>query len=327
MPLISIVIPSHRRPELLTQAIASCLGQLGDVDLEVIVVHDGPDPVSQSVVRSRFAEYLGRQLKYFEQPKLGSQQARNIGFSKANGQFIKFLDDDDYLQSGALRIELKALDESKAAISYGVVQNIDAEGKPLDRLGINADSKAPLYDLLVSGAVTTHPLRFLVRRELASEYSWDPTLPARQDLDYFVALARMCDRSIALEQIVGHRREHAAPRISWETRNVSAEMHLQILLNQTRSDWRHELTRSQQLALHRSIWAWARIVSTQNASTARAAWHQVVAAEGRRFTPMRTGPAAGALRMLDWAIGPQRAENVALPFRRAVANFLARRAR
>jgi hypothetical protein len=297
------------------------------VDLEVIVVHDGPDPVTQDVLSNRFPQYLGRQLKYFEQPKLGSQHARNLGLSKAAGQFVKFLDDDDYLHAGALRVELEAIDRSEATISYGIVQNIDADGKPLDRLGICANSNSSLYDLLVSSAVTTHPLRFLVRRELANAFSWDPALPARQDLDYFLALARMSSRSVPVEQIVGHRREHSAPRISWETRSVGAEMHLRILLNQMSSDWRHELTRSQRLALHRSTWAWARIVSTQNLSTARAAWHQVIAAEGRDFMPSRPGPAAAALRALDWAIGPERAEAVALPFRRAVARVLAQRSR
>jgi glycosyltransferase involved in cell wall biosynthesis len=90
-PLVSAVIPTRNRPDLVCQAVRTALDQ-SYTNLEVIVVVDGPDPVTIEV------------LEALREPRLrivalannvGGSEARNIGVRESRGEWIAFLDDDD----------------------------------------------------------------------------------------------------------------------------------------------------------------------------------------------------------------------------------------
>ncbi|MGC1393766.1 MAG: glycosyltransferase family 2 protein, partial [Coleofasciculaceae cyanobacterium] len=88
-PLLSIIIPTHNRPQLLVHAVNSALEQTIN-DLEVIVVDDAstepvnlPDHPRLRVIRLTKSH--------------GGAGARNVGTKEANGRWIMYLDDDDRL--------------------------------------------------------------------------------------------------------------------------------------------------------------------------------------------------------------------------------------
>ena len=90
-PLVTAVIPTRGRPELLASAVRSALRQTW-LNMEVIVVVDGPDPAT--------GEYLEtltdpRLRVVFLAERLGGSDARNAGVRAARGEWIAFLDDDD----------------------------------------------------------------------------------------------------------------------------------------------------------------------------------------------------------------------------------------
>lgn len=90
---ISVVIPTYRRPQLLVK----CLHALNNQTLvrdsfEVIVVSDGPDPLTEQAVRS-VDEFRWIQLLATRQKK-GPAAARNLGWLRAKGKLIAFTDDD-----------------------------------------------------------------------------------------------------------------------------------------------------------------------------------------------------------------------------------------
>jgi glycosyltransferase involved in cell wall biosynthesis len=88
---VSVVIPTHNRPELVVKAVASALGQdFGS--LEVIVVVDGEDKRAREVLR----KFDDGRLRLIELPaSVGGAEARNIGARAARGKWVAFLDDDD----------------------------------------------------------------------------------------------------------------------------------------------------------------------------------------------------------------------------------------
>ncbi|CAG0904158.1 unnamed protein product, partial [Cyprideis torosa] len=63
-------------------------------DLEIILVNDGSTDSSKDVVSKKVKSC--KNIKYFEQSNKGVSAARNLGVSKASGEFIAFLDSDDY---------------------------------------------------------------------------------------------------------------------------------------------------------------------------------------------------------------------------------------
>ncbi|NEU07129.1 glycosyltransferase [Flavihumibacter sp. R14] len=89
--LISVVIPTYRRPELLSKCLKALRAQTIDKELfEVIVVHDGQDIVSEKKIKKSFPEVRYYSLK----ENKGPAAARNYGWLNAKGILIAFTDDD-----------------------------------------------------------------------------------------------------------------------------------------------------------------------------------------------------------------------------------------
>ena len=88
---VSVVIPTRHRPRSLRLAIASALAQTHPV-AEVVVVVDGPDPVTESVLQ---AVKDPRLRVVMLSAAVGASDARNAGIEAAAGEWIAFLDDDD----------------------------------------------------------------------------------------------------------------------------------------------------------------------------------------------------------------------------------------
>lgn len=96
--LFSIVIPTRNRPELFQQALDSVLGQsFSDIEIQVVV--DGSDQASMQAYHALEAQYEDRvHFNYLIHREKGHGQSysMNHGATQANGEFLCFLDDDDF---------------------------------------------------------------------------------------------------------------------------------------------------------------------------------------------------------------------------------------
>lgn len=111
MSTVSIVIPSYRQPHFLSRAIESCLEQDHD-DLEVIVVDDASLDASLGVATS-FAQRDARVRVIEASENGGLGRSRNVGLAHAQGDYVCFLDADDYLLPGSLSARLAAWPEAE----------------------------------------------------------------------------------------------------------------------------------------------------------------------------------------------------------------------
>jgi glycosyltransferase involved in cell wall biosynthesis len=90
-PVVSVIVPTRNRPDLLREALESVACQdLGPV--EVIVVNDGGTPVAEHV--RGFSGQLSVRVLDLPESR-GPSHARNVGIDLAAGEFVAFLDDDD----------------------------------------------------------------------------------------------------------------------------------------------------------------------------------------------------------------------------------------
>ena len=101
-PLVSVVIPVFNGEQYLAATIESVLAQTYH-PLEVIVVDDGSTDGSADIVK-RYQE-----VRYFHQPNRGVAAARNVGISRARGEFIAPLDQDDVWYPDAVEVMADAL--------------------------------------------------------------------------------------------------------------------------------------------------------------------------------------------------------------------------
>jgi glycosyltransferase involved in cell wall biosynthesis len=102
MPLVSVVIPTFSRPQLVSRAVSSVLAQTVR-DLEVIVVIDGTDPATVAALD----EVADRRLHYIVQSKGGAGKARDTGADASKGEWVAFLDDDDEWEPEKLERQLR----------------------------------------------------------------------------------------------------------------------------------------------------------------------------------------------------------------------------
>jgi glycosyltransferase involved in cell wall biosynthesis len=104
MPLVSVVIPTRNRPDLVVRAVGTVLNQ-SMRDLEVIVVIDGADAETQAALATIDDERL-RIISHSS--NRGAGAARDTGVEAACGTWIALLDDDDEWLPGKLAAQLSA---------------------------------------------------------------------------------------------------------------------------------------------------------------------------------------------------------------------------
>lgn len=115
---LSIIIPAYNSEATIARCLDSVKFQLTD-DVEVIVVDDGSSD-STSEICDRYSSADSR-FKVFHKNNGGVSSARNAGLDHANGSWITFLDSDDKLADGALKLILNAIDSGKDMVVENVI--------------------------------------------------------------------------------------------------------------------------------------------------------------------------------------------------------------
>ncbi len=127
MPKVSVIIANYNYGRFLRQSVESALGQSLRPH-EVIVVDDGSTDDSIEILRS-----FGDSVITVEQANAGVGAARNKGAETATGDFLAFLDSDDYWHAEKLEKQLRKFSSDP---EFGFVQcgltNVDENGNTLD---------------------------------------------------------------------------------------------------------------------------------------------------------------------------------------------------
>ena len=102
MPFFSIIMPVYKVEKYLERAIKSVLEQTYS-DFELLLIDDASPDRSLYICRD-FAEKDGRVKVIHLDENKGVSNARNIGIDRACGQYLMFMDSDDYIHPRALEI-------------------------------------------------------------------------------------------------------------------------------------------------------------------------------------------------------------------------------
>ena len=122
MVLVSAVIPTRGRPELLLRAVRSVLAQTLR-EIEAVVVIDGQDLATEHALETLVRED-GRVRVIALPVSVGGSDARNRGVAEASGKWIAFLDDDDEWLPGKLEAQIEAVAASTAPVVIGTCKII-----------------------------------------------------------------------------------------------------------------------------------------------------------------------------------------------------------
>ena len=91
---VSIIVPVYNTSKYLDKCITSLINQTLK-DIEIIIVNDGSIDDSQKKIE--LWQKKDKRIKLYNKENGGQASARNLGLSVANGEYIAFLDSDDYV--------------------------------------------------------------------------------------------------------------------------------------------------------------------------------------------------------------------------------------
>ena len=96
MPKVSVIVPVYNVEKYLIKCLNSLVNQTLD-DIEIIIVNDGSTDNSKEVIENFIKKYKDKKIVYLEKENGGLSDARNYGLKYAKGEYIAFLDSDDFV--------------------------------------------------------------------------------------------------------------------------------------------------------------------------------------------------------------------------------------
>lgn len=135
--LLSIIIPVYNVEKYIGECLESLLRQKLD-DCEIIVVNDGSTDSSLRIIEDYTPKFNGI-LRIVSQKNSGLSSARNEGVKYAKGEYIYFLDSDDYLKDFAIKVLLNTIGLDKDTNIFQLDNIITDTGKRLNNFFRNSE--------------------------------------------------------------------------------------------------------------------------------------------------------------------------------------------
>ena len=185
-PLVSVIIPCFNAEQFLSEAIDSILAQTYP-RIEIIVIDDGSTDSSLEIIKS-----YNNRLIWQTGANKGGNHARNLGFTLAKGEYIQYLDADDYLLPEKIVKQVQLLQTSAGDVVYSDWQHLvhQADGSSfLDEVRI-CGPKTDFLESLLANERWSNLAPILFSREIVIQSGgWDKSLTAAQDRDFLISVA------------------------------------------------------------------------------------------------------------------------------------------
>ncbi|MEX2641948.1 MAG: glycosyltransferase family 2 protein [Acetobacterales bacterium] len=215
-PKVSVVVPTYNRARLLRRAIDSALGQ-SHRDLELLIVDDASTDRTADMV----ASYRDSRIRYFRQPaNAGVAAARNRGMREAKGSLIAFLDSDDMWLPQKLELQVDMFERGPPALGlvHCAVEILDAGGS--GRVVVPREGGLLRDRLLLSNVLAGGSCAMIRRSVIAVVGFFDEQLPAIEDYDYWLRIARFFRVDYVPEVLVRYD-DRTGPPVAGDTERRS----------------------------------------------------------------------------------------------------------
>lgn len=220
-PLVSIMMTTYNRADLITAAIESVLKQTYQ-NWELLILDDASRDNTSSVVQ----KFSDPRIKYLPaSTNLGITRNRNRGLDLARGEYVAVLDSDDlWTNPNKLKAQVNFLETKKDYVAVGTqVEVINETGEVTAEFRYALEDKTIRNRLLFRNQFTHSSL--LLRRSALDMY--DETLPIWEDYDLILRLGQSGHLANLPEVMTAYRRH--STNISKTTENNGAKAHLTII--------------------------------------------------------------------------------------------------
>jgi glycosyltransferase involved in cell wall biosynthesis len=203
-PKVSVLISSYNFGRYIGTALESVRLQTHQ-DFEAVVVDDGSTDDSLAVI----GRYLDDdRFRLVRQRHVGQARAKNRGIEESRGEFIAFLDADDYWLPHKLERQLRQLRDPGVGVVFSRRTLIDEEGQPFARPSDPMPSGFVLNEMFRQNFVCFSTA--MIRRQVVEHVGWfDERLDLAIDYDFWLRAATHYDFAFVDEPLAAYRIGHA----------------------------------------------------------------------------------------------------------------------
>lgn len=202
--LVSIVIPTYNRAELLPVSVRSVIAQTYR-PLELVVVNDGSKDNTPEIMNGleQEAQAAGIQTRFVHQDNGGLATARRVGAEAATGDYFGYLDDDDTIEPEKIARQVAELQRTGADCCCCYLLKITPTGTerhPNEKKKLMTGVNPGDY---VAGRSYAHINSLLIARRLWNEVGgFDPDLKIAEDVEWVARLTHVA-KFCAVEEVLG----------------------------------------------------------------------------------------------------------------------------
>lgn len=132
LPKVSVIVPVYNVGKYLAKCLDSLVGQTYQ-NIEILVVNDGSTDGSEQVIQEYVQRYPAK-IKSFTKKNGGLSDARNFGIDRAEGDYIGFVDSDDYVTPSMFEEMVGLAEKHQSKIVICNIQKVDQQGRITQKL-------------------------------------------------------------------------------------------------------------------------------------------------------------------------------------------------
>ena len=201
-PLVSIVIPTYNRAQDLIRALKSVLDQQYQ-NWEVIIVDNNSQDNTQEIVEN----FNEKRFKFYLINNDGViAKSRNLGIFHAAGEYVAFLDSDDWWSRYKLTKSIKYLEKGFDVVYHNLEVKRDKPNLANLLPRVNYTLQNPVYKNLIIHGNQLENSSVVVRKSILDtigSISIDPSLKAIEDFDTWLKIASVTDKFYKLKGVHG----------------------------------------------------------------------------------------------------------------------------
>ena len=223
-PLISIIVPVYNVEKYIRRCVDSLINQTYR-NLEIILVDDG-SPDNSGAICDEYAK-LDSRIKVIHKENGGVSSARNVGLDNASGEYIGFIDADDYIDLQMYEVLCNNMVNNGVQISMGIyaLENGKGEFIPHYRVSLTEvlDKAQTIAEMLKQVKYTCSLCDKLFSSKLIGDIRFDETISHNEDLLFVYQLMKNSEKAVYTSKPMYYycNNEQSASRVSFSDKNTT----------------------------------------------------------------------------------------------------------
>lgn len=198
--MISIIIPIYNSKDSLKQCLESIFAQTYQ-DFELLLVNDGSTDDSESICIEYSSKY-NEKIQYLKKANGGVSSARNLGIENAHGEYICFVDSDDYIDNTYLEVLYYQMQKHNVDFTMCDIYSDNKVSNSVKGFSNNDE----IINAIMSkeGMKNRGPVCKLFKRKIIGNLRFDENIYLGEDTLFCIEYAKQCKNGIHINKALYH---------------------------------------------------------------------------------------------------------------------------